>query len=289
MDILSDLQDLDYKIDIDTAQARDDHDYLIEDLDATLNGRLAAVDHFWKQEDWDYFQVVVTGTDRIMHYIWAAYEDASHPHHQAFVDYFGKVDAFIGALYDRFSGDSGRPYREGDAAAPVNVYGETKLEGERALAASGAVHLIFRTSWVYGVRGQNFLLTMRRLLRERDELQVVDDQVGAPTWSRMLAEATAQVVGRALYAGLDLHALSGVYHMTAAGSTSWYGFARAILEGSGLDCRIKPIPTSGYPTPARRPAYSVLDNDRLLQTFGLALPDWRIGLAQCLDDLRERE
>ena len=128
---------------------------------------------------------------------------------------------------------------------------------------------------------------MRRLLRERDELQVVDDQVGAPTWSRMLAEATAQVVGRVLYAGLDLQALSGVYHMTAAGSTSWYGFARAILEGSGLDCRITPIPTSDYPTPARRPAYSVLENGRLLQTFGLELPDWRAGLAQCLDDLDE--
>jgi len=184
-----------------------------------------------------------------------------------------------------FSGDVDRPYREDDATAPLGVYGETKLAGEQALAGSRAVHLIFRTSWVYGVRGQNFMLTMRRLFREREELRVVDDQIGAPTWSRMLAEATAQVVGRALHAGLDLPSLSGVYHMSAAGSTSWYGFARAILEGSGLDCRLTPIPTSEYPTPARRPAYSVLDNSRLAQTFGLALPDWRAGLAQCLDDL----
>lgn len=188
-----------------------------------------------------------------------------------------------------FSGESDHPYREDDAAGPLGVYGETKLAGELALAGSGAAYLIFRTSWVYGARGHNFLLTLRRLFREREELRVVDDQIGAPTWSRMLAEATAQVVGRALYAGLDLPALSGVYHMSAAGSTSWYGFARAILEGGGLDCRLRPIPTSEYPTPARRPAYSVLDNRRLTRTFGLALPDWRVGLAQCLDDLKERE
>jgi len=188
-----------------------------------------------------------------------------------------------------FSGEADRPYREDDAAGPLNVYGETKLAGEQALAQSGANHLIFRTSWVYGVRGSNFLLTMRRLLQEREQLQVVNDQIGAPTWSRMLAEATAQVAGRVLYAGLDLQALSGVYHMTAAGSTSWYDFACAIMEGSGLKCRLTPIPTSGYPTPAKRPAYSVLDNGRLLQTFGLALPDWRTCLVQCLDDLGERE
>ncbi len=188
-----------------------------------------------------------------------------------------------------FSGDTDRPYREDDAAAPLGVYGETKLAGEQALADSGADHLIFRTSWVYGVRGRNFMLTMRRLSRERDELRVVDDQIGAPTWGRMLAEATAQVVGRTLYAGLDLPSLSGVYHMSAAGSTSWYGFAQAILKGSGLNCHLTPIPTSEYPTPARRPAYSVLDSGRLAQTFGLALPDWRVGLAQCLGDLSERE
>ncbi len=187
-----------------------------------------------------------------------------------------------------FSGDADHPYREDDVAIPLGVYGESKLAGEQALADSGADHLIFRTSWVYGVRGQNFMLTIRRLFRECEELRVVDDQIGAPTWSRMLAEATAQVAGRALYAGLDLPSLSGIYHMSAAGSTSWYGFARAILEGSRLDCRLTPVPTSEYPTPARRPAYSVLDNSRVAQTFGLALPDWRAGLAQCLDDLSER-
>jgi len=129
MRILDDLQALDYKIDIDTAQAREDHDYLIEDLDATLAGRLAAVDHFWTQEDWDYFQVVVTGTDRIMHYIWSAYEDASHPHHQAFVDYFRKVDAFIGALYDRFAGVSGRS-REGEGFFMLSDHGFCGIKQE---------------------------------------------------------------------------------------------------------------------------------------------------------------
>ncbi len=182
-----------------------------------------------------------------------------------------------------FSGDTDRPYREDDEPMPLNVYGETKLAGESALRDSGAPHLIIRTSWVYGAHGQNFMLTMQRLAREREELRVVDDQVGAPTWSRMLAEATAQIAGRVLHAEMDLAGVQGVYHLTAAGSTSWCGFARSILEYSGIACRLIAIPTSDHPTPARRPAYSVLDNSRMRDVFGISLPDWRVSLSQCLD------
>jgi len=184
-----------------------------------------------------------------------------------------------------FSGAAKRPYREDDEPGPLNVYGATKLAGERLLLESGVPAVILRTSWVYGVRGQNFLLTMLRLFAERDELRVVDDQVGAPTWSRMLAEVTAQVLHRLLRGEVDAERVSGLYHATASGETSWYGFAKTILESSGGACRLLPIPSSEYRSPARRPAYSVLDNAKLWETFGLALPDWRLSLAQCLEDL----
>jgi len=184
-----------------------------------------------------------------------------------------------------FSGEATRPYREDDAPGPLSVYGSTKLAGEQALLESGAPAIVLRTSWVYGVRGQNFLLTMLRLFAEKDELRVVDDQVGAPTWSRMLAEITAQTLHRVLRREVDLDRVTGLYHVTAAGETSWYGFAKAILEASRGACRLLPIPSSDYRSPARRPAYSVLDNTKLWETFGLALPDWRLSLAQCLEDL----
>jgi len=186
-----------------------------------------------------------------------------------------------------FPGTSERPYREEDAPEPLNVYGETKLGGERALLDSGAPALVFRTSWVYGARGANFLLTMRRLFREREELRVVDDQIGSPTWSRMLAEISAQVLYRVLLGELDLTRVGGLYHLSGGGQVSWYGFACAILEASGEECDLIPIPSSEYPAPARRPAFSVLDNSRFQQTFGLAMPDWRLSLAHCLEELRE--
>ena len=185
-----------------------------------------------------------------------------------------------------FSGEATRPYREDDAPGPLSVYGSTKLAGEQALIESGVPAIVLRTSWVYGVRGQNFLLTMLRLFAEKDELRVVDDQVGAPTWSRMLAEVTAQILHRVLHHEVDLDRVTGLYHVTAGGETSWYSFAKAILEASGGSCKLLPIPTSDYRSPARRPAYSVLDNTKLWETFGLALPDWRVSLAQCLEDLR---
>ena len=188
-----------------------------------------------------------------------------------------------------FDGRKAAPYREDDEAAPINVYGRTKLAGERGVMAAGAAHLIFRTSWVYGSRGRNFLLTMLRLGRERRELKVVDDQFGAPTSARLIAEATACVVARSFSgANLDLDAFQdrgGLYHLTAAGRTTWYGFAQAVLSGRDGVANVLPIPTSAYPTPARRPQNSVLDNYKLEGQFGVALPDWKVGLKLCLEEL----
>jgi dTDP-4-dehydrorhamnose reductase len=186
-----------------------------------------------------------------------------------------------------FDGTAPCPYREADAPNPVNVYGETKLGGENALLESGAPALVFRTSWVYGARGANFLLTMLRLFKEKDELRIVDDQIGSPTWSRMLAEMTALVLYRVLRGDLDLKESGGLYHLTGSGQVSWFGFASAILARSGGDCRLIPIPSSDYPAPAKRPAYSVLDNSKFQQTFGLYMPDWRESLDQCLELLAE--
>ena len=185
-----------------------------------------------------------------------------------------------------FAGNAERSYREEDPAVPLGVYGETKLAGELGLLASGADVLILRTSWVYGARGQNFLLTMQRLFQEKDELNIVADQIGAPTWSRMIAEATAQILAQTLRdGGFKFGQKGGRYHLTAAGQTSWYEFARAIRELQRASCRLHPIPTSEYPTPARRPLFSLLDNQRLLETFGICLPHWHQSLMQCVDEM----
>jgi dTDP-4-dehydrorhamnose reductase len=156
------------------------------------------------------------------------------------------------------------------------------------LADVGAPHLTLRTSWVYGLRGKNFLLTMLRLARERDELRVVDDQIGAPTWSRMIAEATAAIVaqGRA-HGGIAkfLTDRGGLYHLTAGGQTSWYGFASAIVAHTSKNPRMTPITTAEYPLPAKRPAYSGMSSAKLGRVFGLALPDWKDALALCMQDL----
>ena len=170
------------------------------------------------------------------------------------------------------------PYPEDAPTAPLNVYGASKLEGERAIAAVGAHALVLRTSWVYGLRGRNFLLTIRRLAAERDELRVVADQIGVPNWSRTLAAATARIVGAGLPA---LAERAGLYHLSCRGQASWYDFARAIL-GDAPRPRVVPIATADYPTPARRPAYGVLATARFERTFGFALPDWREALARCL-------
>ncbi len=169
-----------------------------------------------------------------------------------------------------FDGRKDSPYTEDDAIHPLSGYGQTKWEGEQAILASGCRHLIFRTSWVYSPRGKNFMLTMLRLLREKPQISVVNDQIGAPTSTRLIAGATAQV--------LKQHKdLSGIFHLTASGSTSWYGFTRLIAEASGLlSARIAPIASSDYPTAARRPLNSRLDCSRFVSSFGLQLPDWDI-------------
>jgi dTDP-4-dehydrorhamnose reductase len=177
-----------------------------------------------------------------------------------------------------FDGAARAPYGESATPAPLNVYGASKLAGERAIAASGARALTFRTSWVYGLRGRNFLLTIRRLAAERDEIRVVDDQAGVPNWCRTLATATAALVARGLP---YLAERAGLYHLSSSGQTTWCGFARAIV-GTALRPRIVPIASSEYPTPARRPAYGVLATDRFRHVFGFDLPPWRDALQMCV-------
>jgi dTDP-4-dehydrorhamnose reductase len=191
-----------------------------------------------------------------------------------------------------FDGTASHPYREDDTPNPQGVYGRTKLEGEEAIAQSGCDWLIFRTAWVYGTRGGNFMRTMRRLAREREELRVVADQRGAPTWSRHIAEATAQILAQLGDDRAAWHRACGVYHLTSAGEATWHDFASAIIEHQRghetIACqRVTAITTADYPTPAKRPAYSVLDNDKLARTFGIRLPDWRVALTQVQEALNE--
>lgn len=187
-----------------------------------------------------------------------------------------------------FDGTKEGAYVETDATNPQNVYGLTKLEGEQAIAATGCAHVILRTSWVYGRRGKNFLLTMLKLGSERPELRVVADQVGAPTWSKTIATATAHIAAQALAADdADWWAQrSGVYHFTSAGATSWHGFAEAIFaQAMGERApRVLPIPASDYPVPAKRPSNSRLSHDKLTEAFGLRLPDWADALKLCLSE-----
>ena len=183
-----------------------------------------------------------------------------------------------------FDGAGHAPYREVDATAPLGVYGASKLAGEEAIRAAGCEHVILRTAWVYAAHGHNYLRTMLRLGGEREELRVVADQIGTPTPATLIADVTAQLLRRG-----DLP--SGTWHLTASGQTSWHGFAEAIFTeavAAGLLARaprVLPIGTADYPTPARRPAWSVLDNRRLQQDFGIILPDWREALAGVIGEL----
>lgn len=195
-----------------------------------------------------------------------------------------------------FDGSKPGPYREDDMPNPLNNYGKSKLAGEQAIQSVGGQYLIFRTSWVYGTRGKNFLCTMLRLSKERGELRIVDDQVGAPTWSRFIAEATAATVACRAKAGrtsraLELSQENGCYHLTATGETSWYGFAQAIFDlvaqwPEAKSPRLIPIPTRDYPLPAQRPANSRLDGSKLAQVLGLRCPPWRQLLCLCMDEMR---
>ena len=181
-----------------------------------------------------------------------------------------------------FDGQGTAPYREDHPTAPLGVYGQSKRAGEEAVERSGARHMIFRTAWVYDVHGHNFLRTMLRVGAERDELRVVDDQIGTPTPAWLLAETTATILRRPVQR-------TGLWHLTATGRTSWHGFATAIFEGAharGLIAkvpRVVAIPSSEYPTPAARPGFSVLDTTALQRDFGIALPDWRDALSQTLE------
>ncbi|WP_119687929.1 dTDP-4-dehydrorhamnose reductase [Pseudomonas sp. PGPR81] len=182
-----------------------------------------------------------------------------------------------------FDGEKATPYSEQDVPNPLGVYGRSKLAGEQAIAAVGGAHLILRTSWVYSLHGRNFLLTMQRLLQEKPQLRVVDDQIGAPTWATTIALSTRVLIERwqAGRAGAW-----GTYHLAAQGQTSWFGFAQAIgeqLKARGLPCaELLPIPSSEYPTPARRPANSRLDCSRLAREWGVTLPHWQQALIDCL-------
>ncbi len=190
-----------------------------------------------------------------------------------------------------FDGSGAVPWTESDPTGPLSVYGRTKLEGEQAIAASGCRHLIFRTSWVYGARGGNFAKTMLRLAGEREQLSVIDDQMGAPTGADLLADVTAHAIRHVLppMRHNDLTP-SGIYHLAAAGETSWCGYARFVLQQAGRSgCKLKagpeqvrPIPTADYPTPAKRPHNSRLDTTRLQNTFGIQLPHWESGVARML-------
>lgn len=187
-----------------------------------------------------------------------------------------------------FDGTKEGVYVETNETNPQNVYGLTKLEGERAIAATGCAHLILRTSWVYGRRGKNFLLTMLKLASERSELRVVADQIGAPTWAKTIAAATSHIVAQALASDeRDWWARrSGLYHFASAGATSWHGFAEAIFaDAMGERApKVVPIPSSDYPVPAKRPVNSRLSHDKLTEAFGLRLPDWADALKLCLSE-----
>ncbi|MBV7563482.1 dTDP-4-dehydrorhamnose reductase [Pseudomonas sp. sia0905] len=186
-----------------------------------------------------------------------------------------------------FDGSKPTAYHEDDLPNPLGIYGRSKLAGEQAISAVGGKHLILRTSWVYSLHGRNFLLTMQRLLQEREQLSVVADQIGAPTWAGSIAAATVQLIERWQSAQT---ATWGVYHFTARGETAWFGFAEAIaaqLQAQGKTvAQLTPIATTQYPTPARRPLNSRLDCSRLERDWGVRLPDWHDGLLECLNASR---
>jgi dTDP-4-dehydrorhamnose reductase len=187
-----------------------------------------------------------------------------------------------------FDGTKNGPYTETDAPNPLSAYGRSKLAGDQAIQATGVAHYILRTSWVYAARGQNFLLTMLRLGRERAELRIVNDQIGAPTWARFLAEMTSQILGKTLGDLDQMRKKSGLYNLTATGATSWFGFAEAIFaEAKAAIPNTKvptliPIRTSEYPLPARRPANSRLETSKLSTAFGFNLQKWETMLKDCM-------
>jgi len=194
-----------------------------------------------------------------------------------------------------FDGTKSQPYSENDTTAPVNYYGVSKLAGEQAIQTVASDYLILRTSWVYGNRGNNFLLTMLRLMQERETMAIVSDQYGTPTWARFIAETTAHIIKQALQEKAERLFTSGVYHLTATGDTSWHGFAQMILQLAKKNAwqpelKIKTLDKTGtanYPTPAKRPLNSRMATEALCERFSLHLPSWDEALALCMERLHE--
>ena len=182
-----------------------------------------------------------------------------------------------------FDGCSETPYKEEDPPNPLSVYGKSKLEGEKALYKAGIPYLILRTSWVYSHRGKNFLLAIQRLAKEKESLRIVNDQIGAPTWARSIAKGTHKILWQCLnqnWPKIKDPSLSGIFHLTCQGKTSWHGFAKEIINLSGTDKNIalQPIATSEYSTPATRPLYSLLNNEKIKKKFSLDIPQWKDAL-----------
>jgi|SRR5690606_3791245 len=181
-----------------------------------------------------------------------------------------------------FQGISSTPLKEDEPTDPINVYGLTKQKGEQAIEESGSDAIIIRTAWVYSTYGANFVKTMMRLMNERDEISVIDDQIGSPTYAHDLAKAILLIVHADKFK-------KGIYHFSNEGRISWYDFAVAIRDLNGLDCKINPIPTEKYPTPARRPKFSLLDKTKIKNIFGVEVPDWKDSLQLMLDKLAHKQ
>jgi dTDP-4-dehydrorhamnose reductase len=183
-----------------------------------------------------------------------------------------------------FDGHSNTPYREEDATCPLSIYGKSKLVGEKKIAEAGIPYLILRTSWVYSLHGKSFLRTIKRLAAEKDTLRIVDDQIGAPTWCHSIALATRKIIEQCLGDRAE-PSLSGIFHLTCQGQSSWHGFAKEILKLSGLsqNTQLFPIPTSDYLTPAVRPLYSLLSNDKFKKSFAFEMPHWHDALKDCIN------
>ncbi|MCW4986811.1 dTDP-4-dehydrorhamnose reductase [Enterobacter mori] len=215
----------------------------------------------------------------------------------ASVEAIAKEAAKIGAWVVHYStdyvfpGDGETPWRETDATAPLNVYGQTKLDGEKALQAHCAKYLIFRTSWVYAGKGNNFAKTMLRLAKTRKELSVINDQVGAPTGAELLADCTAH----AIRVAMDKPEVAGLYHLVASDTTTWYDYAALVFDEArkaGIELKIEKlnaVPTTAYPTPARRPQNSRLNTEKFQHSFGLVLPAWDVGVKRMLAELFSAE
>jgi dTDP-4-dehydrorhamnose reductase len=180
-----------------------------------------------------------------------------------------------------FDGTSAIPLSEQAATDPVNIYGASKLEGEKLVLQSNPLSLVIRTSWVYSSYGNNFVKTMMRLMKERESISVVRDQVGSPTYAADLANAIMQILE-------SDHFIPGIYHYSNEGETNWYEFATEIKKLTGSSCKILPVPSSGFPTPAKRPAYSLMDKSKIRKEYGLYIPDWRYSLAVCIELLKKQ-